>query len=376
MTTVDVVVLVAAAVLGLAGMRRGLVVGVASLAGLVGGAYVGARIAPGVIGEGSQWLPLATLAGAMAGGLVGQALAVLVARPVRAVVAFGPLRLVDAVGGLVLGAATALVLAWVVGAVLLYTPGQTELRRWAQESQILSTMNDQVPPERLMDALARVDPFAVLAGPEATVDPPMSAIAADPQVVAARESVVRVTGLACGLGIEGSGWIAAPGLVVTNAHVVAGVRTPRVDRGDGRFVDATVVAFSPKDDVAVLRVQGLEGRPLPLAEATPGRAVALLGFPGNGPYRATPARVGATVTTLGRDAYGRFPVGRTVTTVRGEIRPGNSGGPAVDAAGRVLTTVFAQRPGAKGGYGVPTARTRALLADAGATPLRTECVDR
>lgn len=372
----DLVLLGLLALMALGGFRRGLIVGVLSLAGLVGGAYAGARIGPGLVGDDSAWIPLATMIGAIVGASLLQSLAVLAGRTLRGVVAIGPLRAVDHVGGGFLGLATGLVLCWVLGAVLLYLPGQTELRRQAQRSTILSTLNDEFPPQRLMDALSRVDPFSALAGPAPNVPQPDARIVRDPDVRAAEASVVRITGIACGLGIEGSGWIAAPGLVVTNAHVVAGVRSPRVDRRDGRFRDSRVVHFDAGDDLALLRVPGLRGRALPLADPERGVGVAVLGFPENGPYRAIPARLGPTVTSVGRDAYGRFPVRRTVTTLRGVVRSGNSGGPAVDAAGRVRTTVFARRAGSDGGYGVPTDRVRDALADAGTEPLRTDCVER
>jgi S1-C subfamily serine protease len=376
-TVLDLVLLGVLALMGLGGFRRGLIVGILSLAGLVAGAYLGARVGPQLVGgDESRWLPLATLLGALVGASLLQSGAVLAGRSLRTLVAIGPLRALDAAGGAVLGIATGLVFCWVLGAVLLYLPGQDELRRQAQRSTILSTLNDEFPPQRLMDALSRVDPFAVLAGPGANVPQPDARILRDPDVVAAGRSVVRVTGFACGLGIEGSGWIAAPGLVVTNAHVVAGVDGPRVDRRDGRFHDSSVVWFDARDDLALLRVSGLAGRALPLADPRRGLAVAVLGFPENGPYRALPARLGGTVTSVGRDAYGRFPVPRTVTTMRGVVRSGNSGGPAVDAAGRVRTTVFARRAGSEGGYGVPTDRVREALSEAGDTPLQTECVER
>jgi S1-C subfamily serine protease len=374
-TFLDFVLLGVLALMTLGGFRRGLIVGLLSLGGLVAGAIIGARIGPQLVGDESRWLPVATLGGALIGAAVLQWGAVFAGRSLRSVLAIGPLRMLDAIGGAALGVATGLVFCWVLGAALLYLPGQTELRRYAQESAILSTLNDEFPPQRLMDALSRVDPFAVLAGPGAKVPQPDAQIVRDPQVAAARESVLRITGFACGLGIEGSGWIAAPGLVVTNAHVVAGVDTPRVDRRDGRFRDASVVYFDARNDLAVLRVGGLDGRPLPLAEPARGVNVAVLGFPQNGPYRAIPARLGATVTSVGRDAYGRFPVPRTVTTMRGVVRSGNSGGPAVDAAGRVRTTVFARRAGGDGGYGVPVEQIREALANAD-RPLRTDCVER
>jgi S1-C subfamily serine protease len=374
-TFLDFVLLGVLALMTLGGFRRGLIVGLLSLGGLVAGAIIGARIGPQLVGDESRWLPVATLGGALIGAAVLQWGAVFAGRSLRSVLAIGPLRMLDAIGGAALGVATGLVFCWVLGAALLYLPGQTELRRYAQESAILSTLNDEFPPQRLMDALSRVDPFAVLAGPGAKVPQPDALIVRDPDVAAARASVLRITGFACGLGIEGSGWIAAPGLVVTNAHVVAGVDTPRVDRRDGRFRDASVVYFDARNDLAVLRVGGLDGRPLPLAEPARGVNVAVLGFPQNGPYRAIPARLGATVTSVGRDAYGRFPVPRTVTTMRGVVRSGNSGGPAVDAAGRVRTTVFARRAGGDGGYGVPVEQIREALANAD-RPLRTDCVER
>lgn len=376
MTLLDAGLAFVLAVFTLSGFRRGLIVGVLSLAGLIAGAYVGAKIVPGLVGaEHTRFLPLLTFGGAITAAGLGQAVAGLAARSLRSTLAIGPLRAADNLGGAVLGGITGLVLCWVVGAVLLYLPGQTELRRHAQRSLILSSLNHYFSPRELMDALGRVDPFAALAGPEAGVPAPDARILRDPDVVAARRSVVRIRGDACGLGVEGSGWIAASGLVVTNAHVVAGVNRPLVDRRDGRTVRARVVAFDPENDVAVISVPRLRGPVLPFATPEEGAPVALLGFPKNGPYTAVPARIGRTLFSIGRDAYGRFPVRRELTTMRGEIRPGNSGGPAVDASGRVLTTVFAQRAGTEGGYGVPTKFVQRALAGAG-TPLDTECVAR
>jgi hypothetical protein len=115
---------------------------------------------------------------------------------------------------------------------------------------------------------------------------------------------------------------------------------------------------------------------LRLVDAKRGTAGALLGFPGNGPYAETPVRIGKNVPIIGRDAYGRFPTSRVVTTVRGTIRSGNSGGPIVDASGGVISTVFARRVGSDGGYGVPTAFVRAALARAGSRSVHSACVER
>ena len=154
---------------------------------------------------------------------------------------------------------------------------------------------------------------------------------------------------------------------MTNAHVVAGMKDARVDRGDGEFRDAAVVAFDSRDDVAVLRVEGLSAPPLRLVDPVEGQAVAILGYPENGPFTATPGRIGQTGVVLTDDAYGRGPVRRRVTTLRGTIRHGNSGGPAVDGQGRVQATIFASRVGSPAsGYAVPGALVREALAEAGA----------
>lgn len=372
----DFVVLAVVAVTAIGGFRRGLVAGALSLGGLLAGAVLGAKLAPGLIGgDEARFVPLVTLIGGAMGAALGQFVGVLVGRAARGALVIGPLRPLDSAGGGLFGAAIGLSLCWALGAVLLYLPGQTDLRRYAQESVILSRLNDEFPPNRLIDALERIDPLAAIAGPGATVDPPDPALARTPAVRAASRSVVRILGLACGLGLEGSGWIAAPGLVVTNAHVVAGIDEPRVDRSDGAFRKARVVAFDEKNDVAVLRVPGLAGEPLRLAEATPGTAGALLGYPGNGPLTATPVRVGRTIGLFAKDAYGRYPVSRRVTLVRGSIRSGNSGGPVVDSQGRVLTIAFAERTDGGGGYGVPTEAVRRALAQR-RQPLATDCVRR
>jgi S1-C subfamily serine protease len=182
-------------------------------------------------------------------------------------------------------------------------------------------------------------------------------------VRAAAPSVVRVLGTACGLGVEGSGWVAAPGLVVTAAHVVAGEHDTTVTTLNGAALPAQPVAYDPSNDVAVLRVPELAARPLRLVDPRPGTAIAIAGYPDNGPFDAVPGRIGTTATVIGQDAYGRAPVARTVTSISGAVRHGDSGGPAVDATGGVQATVFAARQGG-GGYGTPAAIVQRVLASA------------
>ena len=347
MTTVDWIALALVALAALSGFRRGLLAGALALGGLVAGAYLGAKLAPQLLGgRESLWTPVVALAGALIAAGLLQSVGELAGRTLRTTLfVLPPLRLLDSLGGVVLGAATGLVLVWIGGAVALYVPGQTQLREEVQRSRVLQEINARVPPERLLDALERVDTFRQIAGPQPNVDPPDPALLQDAGVRAARASVLRVTGTACGLGISGSAWIAAPEVVVTNAHVVAGVRDARVDRGEGRRLPARVVAFDPRNDLAILRVPGLQGRPLALADPQQGTPVAILGYPQAGGFTAAPGRIGQTGTVLTDDAYGRGPVQRSVTTLRGQVRRGNSGGPAVDGEGRVQTTIFAARVG-------------------------------
>jgi hypothetical protein len=373
----DWVVIVVVAVSAFYGISTGFLRGAFSLAGFAFGAYLGARIAPLILSDGSPYIPVVALGGAVLAGMLMRGAAALLAGALRTSIGVIPgMRFLDRLAGLVLGLVAGVFLCWAIGAVLLYLPGETELRRSVQRSVILSEINDVVPPERLLEELERVDPIGVFLGPPAIVAPPEEGIAKDPDVVRASQSVVRVTGIACGLGVEGSGWVARPGLVVTNAHVVAGIEAPRVDTAADRAFVSTVVAFDATNDLAVLRVPGLGARALPLADPERSTPVALVGYPQNGPLTRTPARLGGTADVLSRDAYGRGPVKRRMTTIRGSVQPGGSGSPGVDAQGRVRTTVFARRPRETGGYGIPTDLVRKVLSEAGDRSVgSTNCAD-
>jgi S1-C subfamily serine protease len=369
-STADWVVIAVVGVAGIYGISTGFLRGAFSLLGFAFGAYLGARLAPVILTDGSPYIPVVALAFAILFGTLMRGLAAMLAGALRTSIGVIPgVRLLDRLAGLVLGLVAGVFLCWAVGAVLLYLPGETELRREVQRSAILSEINDVVPPERLLEELERVDPIGVFLGPPAIVAPPDTGLAKDPDVVRASNSVVRVTGIACGLGIEGSGWVAARGLVVTNAHVVAGIREPRVDTPAGRAFTATVVVFEVTNDLAILRVPGLGLPPLALAAPDRGTAVALVGYPQNGPLTRTPGRLGGTASVLSRDAYGRGPVTRQITAIRAAVEPGSSGGPGIDTQGVVRTTVFARRPRETGGYGIPADRVQKALAQAGKQPV-------
>ena len=375
-STADWVVIAVVAISGFYGISTGFLRGAFSLAGFAFGAYLGARLAPLILSDGSPYVPVVALGGAVLCGMLMRGAAALLAGALRTSIGVIPgMRLLDRFAGLLLGLVAGVFLCWAIGAVLLYLPGETDLRRSVQRSAILSEINDVVPPERFLEELERVDPIGVFLGPPAIVAPPDKGLAADPDVKRASKSVVRVTGIACGLGVEGSGWVARRGLVVTNAHVVAGIARPRVDTPEGKAFVSTVVAFDSTNDLAVLRVPGLGAAALPLVSPERGTPVALVGYPQNGPLTRIPGRLGGTATVLSRDAYGDGPVERQMTTIRGAVQPGSSGGPGVDAQGRVQTTVFARRPRETGGYGIPADLVRKVLGQVGKTVAATSCTD-
>jgi uncharacterized membrane protein required for colicin V production len=358
-TTLDWIALGFLGVMALAGLRRGLIGTVLSLAGLVGGAVLGDRLGPHLLTSGahSPYVPLAALVGAFVGALALRAAASIVASSLRnGLRLVPPLHALDSIGGLAAGLLSGLVVVWALGAVAIELPGQPKLRRMVQQSEVLSGLNAIAPPNQLLRELARFDnlPSFTAPAPAPAPGPPDPLIVDDPGVRAAEPSVVRVTDEACGLGVEGSGWVAHPGMVVTAAHVVAGASGIRVDG-----LPARVFAIDRLNDVAVLDVPGLRARPLPFEAARDGAAAAILGYPEDGPFVARPGRVGPTVTA-------RFNGGspRQVTELSGLVQPGNSGGPAIDAAGVVQTTVFAAAAGSRVGFGVPTDAVSAALADA------------
>jgi S1-C subfamily serine protease len=370
-TALDWIIVVLTLVTAAAGYFQGFLVGAATLAGFAGGLFAGARIGQAVFAAGSQspYAPLFGLVGALIGGTLLASLLETLGYGLRRRLTAPGFGVIDGVAGAALSAAVALGLFWLAGAVALQAPQTRGLRDDIQRSSILRALNDVLPPSGpILNALARFDPFPTIAGPPLDVPAPRAAVARDPQVRAAAQGVVKIQGTACGLGVEGSGWIARDDVVVTNAHVVAGQSDTTVQlAGDGPGLAARALVFDPKNDVAILRVDGLGGQTLPIAQDPPaGTSAAILGFPENGPYDVRAGRLGSTRTVITQDAYGHGPVQRSISSLRGVVRPGNSGGPMVDTRGRVVTTVFAAaRGGTPGGYGVPNAIVERELARAG-----------
>jgi S1-C subfamily serine protease len=357
----DVAIVVFVLAMAAVGWEVGLVRSALPLAGFVAGAAIGGRLGPELLSGGvnSTYAPVASLLGGLLGGAVLASVLDLVGLDLRGRLArFRAVGSIDGIGGAALLAVLALLLAWAFGAVIrnAAAPGGRDIRDTIDDSSILSAIDGVLPPSGpILNLLRRVDPVPRVVGPSADVPPPSARILKAPGVHRAAASAVKVLGTACGIGLEGSGWAARPGLVVTNAHVIAGESETTVEDRTGRSYGARAVLYEPRNDVALLRVPGLHLPALRLeSRPGPGTAAAVIGYPDNGPLTLSAARIGRSGAVQTQDSYGRGPIRRVVTPFRGRVESGNSGSTAVDSRGRVATTVFAaNESGAPGGLGIP-----------------------
>jgi len=376
-TIIDVAIVVGIALLVAWGFWRGLTIWTLALAGFGVGAVLGSRVAPLVLKDGlhSTYAPILAFPGALLfGGILAAAVERLGFWQRRRLDRLGP---TSAIGGALLAGCLGVMVTWMVGAAAAQVDS---LKDPIERSAILERLNAVLPPfGPLLTAEApSSDPFPTFEGPIPRVGRPDPRIVRDPEVRTAGRSVVRIESKACGGGGVGSGWIAADGIVATNAHVVAG-EDPTITlqvRGEGTEHPATVIWWDPKNDLALLRTPGVKGVPaLPLVrEPKPATSAAMLGFPGGrkkisirpGRFaRATNRLRGRMGGTLPGPEFPRRLYGRPITLFASNPQSGNSGGPLVDTRGRVVTTVFGGGGGRYAGLGVPNRFFRTALRRAG-----------
>lgn len=335
------------------GFRRGFSLSSLSYLGLVLGLAIGAVIAPPVeraFATGPSTGPYVALMMLFLAALIGSSIGYAAGEPIRTRLVRRPDRgKLDSVAGAAFSVFTVLASAWFLG--LAFARGPIPVVATAIErSAILRQLDQQfphppafltgvqqiiagVPYPKVFDAIANPD----LPGP-VSVDPQ---VADNPAVAAAARRTVKIRGIGCGGEVFGSGFPAADNYIVSNAHVVAGTHDTRVLTPDGRNLGATVVLFDPQRDVSILYVPGLRLQPLATADATRGTTGATIGYPGGGNETVGAAAVRADLPAEGRDIYGDAQVTRQIYVLTADIHPGNSGGPLVDADGRVLGVVFA-----------------------------------
>ena len=353
MNAFDFLVLVLFALAALAGARAGFLSPVIGLGGAVIG-FAFALLAASLLHERLAQVEqptraLITLLGVGALVLAGEASGAAIGASLSRGIRSSPLRPLDMAGGAIVGAAHVVLLVWLVGG-LLASSFSPFFGPAARESVAIRITGERLPPPgavagRIMDLLATTDLPGLFAGleppPAAPVDLP-----ADSRVAGLAESATasttRITSAGCGALLSvGSGFFVGRQHAVTNAHVVAGSTTTTV-RLNGADLDASVVAFDPSSDLALLFVPGAEATPLALSTAVPerGTAAAVLGFPGGGDLTVTAAAVTATHVILAPDIYGQGSYSHSVVEMRSGIRRGNSGGPLVVSSGTVGGVVF------------------------------------
>jgi S1-C subfamily serine protease len=342
-----------AALYALSGYWQGFVTGAFATAGLLLGGAVGVWAAPAALGDAdpSLWVSLGALFIVIVSASVGQAVMQYAGARIRDQITWQPMRALDAVGGAALSAAAVLVVAWALGVAVSGTRIGS-ITPQVRESVVLAKV-DAVLPQQAGKALQAfnnvvgttffpryLEPFA----PERIVEvaPGDERMLEDPDVLAAEPSVLKIRGAnGCGSGVEGTGFVYAPGRVMTNAHVVAGVTRPEVEVNGSTQV-ARVVVYDPDLDIAVLALDDASVPRLGFDRAAePKDAIAVLGYPQDGPYDVQSGRIRSEQRLRSPDIYGDGIVIREVFSVRGLIRPGNSGGPIVTSAGEVAGMVFA-----------------------------------
>ena len=351
MNFLDLVVVAVAAGAGWVGYRMGFVRRASSWAGLVLGLVVGVLLVPDVADALKSSPPrtrlLASLAFVVVVAAVTQAVGAAIGASLAARVgrSHGAVRQGDRVAGGVLGVLGIFVLVWLLIPALANSPGWTAR---AVRDSALARLIDKVAPAppsesetlgRLVGDQSVPEVFDTLSSPDAGT-PPSDGI---PSEAAARveASTLRVEGQACDRIQEGTAFVVAPNLVVTNAHVVAGERDTRVTDLDGRRLDTTVVAFDPDRDLAVLRVPGLGLPALELGEGHVDDRGALFGHPYGGALRQAPVRIAEQIVARGTDITRSHETEREVFVLAATTAPGDSGGPVVDPDGRVMGVMFA-----------------------------------
>lgn len=357
MNLLDWLLLAACVMFAISGYRQGFVVGVLSFAGFLGGGAVGMALAPHLVASltPATTQAVVSIVIVFVAASLGQFLAILLAGRLRGLIIHGPLRVLDNGLGAVLSAISVLLVAWFVASALRAGPLPT-VSDQIRGSAIITTVDQLMPDQarslfssfrRVLDDSGFPRAFSDLAPEQILpVDPPSADIVRTPQIAALRKSVVKVEGLAssCKRDIEGSGFVFERNLVLTNAHVVAGVDRPTVQiGGQGKRYDGRVVVFDPNRDLAVIRVPSLPAPVLRFGSAAErGDQAVVAGFPLDGPYRLGAARVRQVVDARGPNIYDDKQVTRAIYSLYAIIRPGNSGGPMVGTDGRVEGVVFAK----------------------------------
>jgi S1-C subfamily serine protease len=368
----DLILIVLAAAFAVAGYRQGFIVGVLSFAGFLGGAAIGALFAPSAARSFSHQQSTQALVAIVVvflAAMIGQLLASAVGAALRSRVSWRPATFLDSAAGAGVSILSVLLIAWLIGSAVVNAPFAV-ISSQVNKSALLQGVDKVMPPSAKtmfsdFRSLLASGPYTSVFGelgavPTLTVSAPDPRILSSAGLLRARDSVVKVIGVAtsCSRRIEGSGFVYAPDHVITNAHVVAGVdQQQQVLTRLGAHFPARVVFFDPERDIAVLFVPGLTATPLSFAgPATQGNDAIVAGYPLDHSFTVVAARIGGSQTAQAPDIYSSQMVTRQIYDVRALVQPGNSGGPLLSPSGQVDGVVFAAAVGVQDtGYALTAA---------------------
>ncbi|MFD6226968.1 MarP family serine protease [Streptomyces sp. NPDC060232] len=363
MNVLDILLLLAAVWFAIVGYRQGFVVGILSVIGFLGGGLIAVSLLPLVwdrmTDDGTQvstTVVVITVVAIIVCASIGQALTTHLGSRLRRQITWSPARALDATGGALVNVVAMLLVAWMIGLLLAQT-SLPSVAREVRNSKVLLGVSQVLPHQAegwfsdFSSALERngfpqvFSPFSN--EPITEVRAPDPALATSPVADVAKRSIVKVVGTApsCSKVLEGTGFVFAPGKVMTNAHVVGGVSEPTVQiGGEGKLYDGKVVLYDWERDIAVLDVPKLKAPPLEFTDkdAASGSDAIVAGFPENGAYDVRSARVRGRINANGPDIYHRGTVRRDVYSLFATVRQGNSGGPLLTPEGKVYGVVFAK----------------------------------
>lgn len=378
MNGLDLLIVALAVIAALGGYRLGFVTRVTSWLGMVLGIVAGSLALPSIIDSlqpdiDRGALVVVAAAVVVGAGLLGQAIGLFVGSKLHLAIPAGRARRLDAAVGGIAGVLGVAVVVWLVVPAIADVPGLSA--RQARGSVVVRQIDDLFPGapdatrtvrQLLGDRYPRV--FDAMRPAPALGPPPEATGLSEDRAAQVAASTVLVAGEACGQIQEGSGFVVGPGLVATNAHVVAGESATEVETVDGQRLAGSVVAFDPDRDLAIVRVEGLTPPPLPLGAAAVGDRGAVFGHPGGGPLRLAPFEVGERITASGADIYDSKGVEREVLVLAAALRPGDSGSALVSPDGDVVGVAFAIAPDRPGvAYALSTRELQAVLAEVGDT---------
>lgn len=354
MTTIDWLIIVLCLFASFAGFRMGFVARSLSWLGMIAGVIVALLVMPMILRNASDMsstgkLSIVVLIG-LTGLLLGQMLGLFAGSRLSSVLPAGPLRSADKVLGAVVGVLGVLVFVWILVPIAGNVPGWASQQ--ARASVVAQGVYDYAPrPPNFSDNIRKLvgsSGFPLVfndLNPSIDAGPPPTLTMTSAAVAKVKASTVKVEGTACRRTQDGSGFAVAPGIVVTNAHVVAGERSTKIFDAEGDSHNATLVAYDPARDLAVLRSSTYTAPGLTITDGDEGDEGAVFGHPGGqDEVSIAPAKVHREITAVGRDLYDTETTRRKVLVLAAQLAQGDSGGPLVNANGDVIGVAFAIAP--------------------------------